>query len=132
MYVRKNKLFTYDSYFNFLNRSTYNYEYYDFSKGFKSPIPFQFPDEVLQWNIFLDNKSTVHKREIYNFLDLLGDLGGIRDIIVASIGILLFPYSEYSYNLKVLSKMYLAETIDESLLIQKETDSEKYKYLYLG
>jgi hypothetical protein len=67
---------------------------------------------VLQLNVFLDDKSTVIKREIYTALDLLGDLGGIRDIVIAIIGIFLFPYSEFSYNLKALRKLYLVETVD--------------------
>ena len=124
MFVRKNKLFTYDTYFNILNDWTYNYEYYDFSKDYKSQIPFQYKDEVLQLNIFLDDKSTVIKREIYNALDLLGDLGGIRDIVIVIIGIFLFPYSEFSYNLKALRKLYLVETLDQDLFIQEEKDEE--------
>ena len=95
-----------------MNDWTYNYEYFDFSKDYKTQIPYQYDDEVLQLNIFLDDKSTVIKREIYNALDLLGDLGGIRDIVIVILGIFLFPYSEFSYNLKALRKLFLVETID--------------------
>jgi hypothetical protein len=53
---------------------------------------------------------------------LLSDLGGIRDIVIATLGLILFPYSQFSYNLKAFSKLYLAETVDEDLFIPVDTD----------
>ena len=53
-------------------------------------------------NLFLDDVETYHTREIYDLLGLLGDLGGIQDILIAIVGIFVFPYSEFSYTLKAM------------------------------
>ena len=81
----------------------------------------------------MDDQYTVNKREVYNFFDLLGDLGGIQDIIIIVCGFFLFPVSEFSYNLKALSKMYLVNTESEELVLAPNArQREKYKDFYLG
>ena len=47
-------------------------------------------------------------------ITLIGDLGGVFELAVAMLGLLLFPISEYSYILKALNNMYLANTKDNT------------------
>lgn len=49
----------------------------------------------------------VVERKIYSLLDLLGDMGGIMDIIIQVLGVFMFPLSEFSFILKALEKLYL-------------------------
>ena len=55
-------------------------------------------------------------REVYNALDLLGDIGGISEILALFIGIFVFPISEISYNLSALNKLYLVNTKSPGIL----------------
>jgi hypothetical protein len=52
-----------------------------------------------------------HSREIYNIFDLIGDLGGVLEIIVAFFGFFLFGIAEKSFVLKALEKLFLAHTV---------------------
>ena len=51
-----------------------------------------------------------HSRAIYSFLDLLGDLGGVTEIILLIFGGLLFPISYHSYITKAINRLYFAQT----------------------
>ena len=37
--------------------------------------------------------GTYHERDVFNCFDLIGDLGGVQQVIVVFIGILCVPYS---------------------------------------
>lgn len=65
-----------------------------------------------------------YSREVYNILDLLGDLGGVLEVIEVVIGFFLVYISEFSYNLEVMGKLFVARTKEEDLLAPP---SEKYK-----
>jgi hypothetical protein len=66
----------------------------------------------------MDDVVTMNKREVYGFLDLLGDLGGIQDIIILTLGYFIFPVSEFSYNIKALSKMFLVNTQYDDVVLE--------------
>jgi len=86
---------------------------------------------VFQINFFLDDVETYHIREIYDLLGLLGDLGGIQDILIAIVGIFVFPYSEFSFNLKAMQKLYLVSTTDPNLIYNgalKKKNADKAKF----
>ena len=56
-----------------------------------------------------------HEREVYAIMDILSDLGGIMEIIIAVIGFFIYPISEFTFNLKLLSKMYYAKTQNQTI-----------------
>jgi hypothetical protein len=41
-------------------------------------------------------------------LDLLGDLGGAAEVIIAIIGVLVSPISQFSFNLSAIKKLFIA------------------------
>lgn len=49
-------------------------------------------------------------------MDILGDLGGVIEILMIVLGTFLYPISEHSFILKALQKLYLARTKDAKLL----------------
>ena len=59
-----------------------------------------------------------HTREVYNVLDLLGDLGGSNEIFIFLIGIFIFPISEFGYKMKVLELLYQVDGKDLEVLGQ--------------
>ena len=60
--------------------------------------------------IKFSNKRLVHEREAYTILDFIGDIGGVFEIIHVTIGLLVFPISQYLFNIKAISKLYYAKT----------------------
>ena len=56
-----------------------------------------------------------HERVIYSVLDLLGDLGGVIEIIILAFGIFIFPISRHSFYTAALKRMFMARTKDPKL-----------------
>ena len=56
-----------------------------------------------------------HQRKIYGYLDLLGDLGGVTEVIMIAFGIFLFPVSRHSFTIKATKKLFMARTRDQKL-----------------
>ena len=73
----------------------------------------------------LHNESVKFNRQIYNIFDLLGDLGGVTEVIMLVFGFFLFSVSEHSFYLTAISKLFYARTTDEDMFKNKKTS----KYL---
>ena len=54
-------------------------------------------------------------------MDLVGDLGGVIDLIIFVFGLFLYPYSQYSYNLEMQRYLYKARTNDVKLFKPEKT-----------
>jgi hypothetical protein len=54
---------------------------------------------------------------------LLGDVGGVIEVLVVIIGVLVFPYSVISYQIKLIQEIFLIRTADSGL----EKDLHKKK-----
>ena len=57
---------------------------------------------------------------------MIGDLGGVMDVLIAIVGLLINPYNGYNFGVNFLEKIYFAKT----RMPQKKTkilkrDSEK-------
>ena len=62
-----------------------------------------------------DNVEVGHERVIYSLLDLLGDLGGVTEIVTLIFGIFIYPISNHSYHIAAIKRMFLAKTKDANL-----------------
>ena len=51
-----------------------------------------------------------HKRNIYSFFDLLGDLGGVIEMFFIFFGTLIAPIAYHSYIMKAMQSLYVANT----------------------
>ena len=49
----------------------------------------------------------VHFRQAYHFLDVIGDLAGVLEIMIMFIGLIFFPIAEHSFNIKFINKLFL-------------------------
>jgi hypothetical protein len=61
-------------------------------------------------NLELDTEVKVYSRESYALIHLIGDLGGVTDIIVTFIGLFVSPYSSMSFRLKQIQEIFLVKT----------------------
>ena len=60
---------------------------------------------------------------------LLGDLGGVTEVIMLVLGIILFPISESSYNMASAKRMFLARTKDDNFFVDVDEETKKKKFL---
>jgi hypothetical protein len=65
-----------------------------------------------------------HQRKVYDFLDLIGDLGGVFEICSEIFGFFILPISYHSFIIKALKKMFLIKTKEPSLTGNKENKVE--------
>ena len=88
----------------------------------------QAKDSLYQAIVFRDNQKVSHSRAIYSFLDLLGDLGGVTEIILLVFGAILFPVSYHSYITKAINRLYFAKVADEGVMTYKNHDKIKKSF----
>jgi len=62
----------------------------------------EFPNMIYSFNIAIASTKVAHSREVYNTLDLIGDLGGVLEVISLVFAVFLVPFSEHSFVLKAL------------------------------
>ena len=43
-------------------------------------------------------------------MSLIGDLGGVREIFVSIIGLVMIPISSFGFQLKAIDRLYFART----------------------
>ena len=69
---------------------------------------------------------------MYTFLDFIGDIGGVIDILIASFGYIFYKLSQFSFNLKFFEKLFLARSKQNKLfkiesLKKKNSNKNKFK-----
>ena len=50
---------------------------------------------------------------------MIGDLGGVTEIIMLLFGFFMFPISEFSFNMKAMKKWFIVSTNNEDLVERK-------------
>jgi hypothetical protein len=112
---------TYDSYLKLFWPDTegefYNVENFEqsqFNRKYSEHVT-GFTDSLFKFTLSLSTASIENSREIYSLLDLLGDLGGVTDVLIFIIGIFIFPISQHSFTMRYLQKMFLVRTSQSNL-----------------
>ena len=75
--------------------------------------PNKVKGELLSVNLYLKNESILHLREVFNLFDLVGDLGGVIEVLIIVLGVLLYPISEHSFLLSASQLLFKARTNDK-------------------
>lgn len=60
-----------------------------------------------------------HERRVYGYFDLLGELGGVMEVLILFFGLFLFPISEHSFYLNAIKKLFFAKTHDDEVFVAK-------------
>ena len=88
--------------------------------------------ELFDADIFLAQDITWQTRQIYNMFDLLGDLGGVTQVITIVFGIIFYPMSEHNFIIDATSRLFMARTKDAYLFEDCSEKKEKrtlYKHM---
>lgn len=126
-YLGENIVETWDNPMNIATPTMEDYWFSVFSKQKQYKVKELGPN-IFELKFWLNNFGTKYNREVYNFLSILGDLGGVMEVIDVIIGFFILSISEFCYNLEVIGKLFFARTNDNDLLM---TNSDK-KYKIQG
>jgi hypothetical protein len=85
------------------------------------------PEGVYRASYGLSVYSIEYNRAVYNVLDLMGDIGGVLEIIVLFFGIFLNPISKFSFDLTAIRYLYLVRTSEKDLFDNKKVESDGEK-----
>lgn len=123
--IEKNEVETEDSIFQ-LGQVSIETEYYDILRNIERTYP-DVDGRLYTGEVVLANSGLVHRRRVYSIFDLMGDLGGVIEILLIVFNIMFLPMAEHSFNLKAIKKLFLARTKDEELFMNipaKDHDAE--------
>ena len=74
----------------------------------------------MRMSIGISKTSVNHERTIYGFFDVLGDFGGVVQVLEAITALILAPIASMNFNLRSIEKLFLAKTKDDGLFQQKK------------
>ena len=83
-----------------------------------------FPDNVLEMKFYLYQNGRIHNRIIYSVIDLLGDIGGVFELLTRMVGLLVVSFSTHSFTLSAIKKLFLVKTTNNNLFEQKKTSKD--------
>lgn len=76
------------------------------------------PGEIYNSDTFLQAETISHSRRIYGILDLLGDLGGVTEVLALCFGFMLFPLSEFFFVLDATKQIFMAKTKNDKMFLK--------------
>jgi hypothetical protein len=79
------------------------------------------PGVLFESYIWRQGELIRHYRVVYDILGVLGDLGGVTEVIMLFFGFFLYPIAEHSFYLQAIKKLYLARASDNNLFLDKNT-----------
>jgi hypothetical protein len=65
-----------------------------------------------------------HKREVYTIMKLIGDLGGVFEIIIGFIAIFLVPYDDLTFTMEAIEKFYSLKPAEHNRNEKKKPSSK--------
>ena len=70
-------------------------EFYQLSNMVNKPInKNKYPGELFRCTMSLGREAILHKRKVFNLIDLLSDLGGVIEVFIIIFGMIFFAISE--------------------------------------
>ena len=114
-YVASNYFENFEGWFDIFDEPTSHGDFYTVgSRVFKDEMIRKSQDwdpEAVYWNNLIpEGQVIVHEHHVYNLLQMIGDLGGVKEIIVSIIGFFIMPLSTFAFQLKAFERLYFART----------------------
>ena len=80
---------------------------------------------IIQINLSQTKKE--HERKIYGFLDVLGDFGGVAEVLSRTAASFLGSISAHNFIIKSIAKLFFAKTNDPSIFPNKKSKKAQRK-----
>ena len=94
---------------------TYSGTFFSFASNIPMEILHEIEPCLFSMVVFLTPETIGHTREVYNLLDLFGELGGVIEIFIISFGVVLYPISKHSFILNATKILFKAKTTEKNL-----------------
>lgn len=126
MYLTRNEIETSDSR-DLFGSTSFLGSFYQMGKiSVRNMHSHVYPGEYLRLLFYMTPETINHQRKVYNLLDLLGDLGGVIEVIMVFFGIFLYPVSKHSFIMDASRSLFLARTKQDGLFISKRAPVTKH------
>ena len=63
--------------------------------------------------IRLDTDQMVHTRTVFSFMDWLGAIGGVGDVMILIFGFFISGYADFHAKVEILDRMYFKQDLDD-------------------
>ena len=77
----------------------------------------------------------MHRREVYNWWDLLSDIGGIYELVVSFCGFILYTISKHSFLTSAIKNSFFVHTDDPELMkyeVEREDSQDNIEMINLS
>lgn len=88
--------------------------FYDVEKADQNRALSTDKNLVMKTRIGFGFVGMLHRRQNYSLMGILGDVGGVFELLCSMVGVFLIPISRHSFMLHVLKKTYNVEQYVES------------------
>ena len=75
----------------------------------------------------LDDSGILYERTVYDIMSVIGDWGGVVQVIEVVGGILVSSWASFNYTLKSIKVLYNVRTKDKYLFLKPKSDKAKKK-----
>ena len=65
------------------------------------------------------NHIMMHQRNVYNIIDLIGDLGGVLELFALFFGFFIGPFTNYSFVMTSLQNLFVVKTREKGNFVVK-------------
>ena len=108
-YLQMHDIEAMDNFF-LIEKPSYEGSFFTLGKNINNPIHNEAIPGFLTISIYLQQESVLHVREVFNMIDLIGELGGVIEVFIMLFGFFLFPVAQFSFVIKATKMMFLART----------------------
>ena len=74
----------------------------------------------------LSADQSMHFRKVDDFIQMLGDIGGLYGLVISILQTIMAPLIEHAFNIKAIQKLYMAKSSKSIFKKSKKNWRKKY------
>lgn len=98
------------------------FDYFEYNTDVYKSAPAGMEDVIAEIYFRLEVDQISHGRTVYNFMDFIGDLGGVPAIMLQLAGWVIGSYSAFHASYATMSALYRIKCNDKIFLDSKQND----------
>lgn len=101
------------------------FDYFEYNTDIYKSAPLGLENVIAEMYYRLEVDQITHGRVVYNFMDFIGDLGGVPAIMLQLAGWVIGSYSAFHASFATMSALYRVKSNDKLFLDSKQSDPSK-------
>jgi len=118
IFLQRNEILTYDKWFLNVYPSIEDFFYTVGGVIQENISPYVDPVTVFSVYYYVHSEMITHERQVYSFVNMGEELGGIIEIMVVFCSIFVLPISTFSFKLKAIRNLFFVRTAQNNLLMK--------------